>query len=116
MSDIGHIVYSRSRHNSVVSNVIGAAAYFGKPKMLAGLVEILSEPSDINYKATEPKTEESDKINFKPEWTGYTPLMLAIVSPHCDLETVKLLIASNVDYSTKDSQDNGILHLVAEKC
>ena len=42
--------------------------------------------------------------------------MLAIVSPNCDLECVKLLLANNVDYSAKDNQGNGILHIVAEKC
>ena len=85
--------------------------------MLSWILQILSEPEYINFKAKEPKDEiETEKLNFKPEWTGYTPLMLAIVSPHCDLECVKLLIASNVDYSAKDNQGNGILHIVAEKC
>ena len=117
ISDEGHIVYSRSRFNSVVSNVVGAAAYYGKPKMLSWILQILSEPEYTNFKAKEPKDEvETEKLNFKPEWTGYTPLMLAIVSPNCDLECVKLLLANNVDYSAKDNQGNGILHIVAEKC
>ena len=88
----GHIVLSRSRLNSVTSNVIGAAAYYGKPKMLAKLLAILSDAEHINDKATEAK-DSNNNMPFKPEYTGYTPLMLAVVSPHSDLECVKLLLS-----------------------
>ena len=85
----GHIVLSRSRLNSVASNVIGAAAYYGKPKMLARLLGILSDPEHINDRATETKdVNVSCCMAFKPEYTGYTPLMLAVVSPNSDLESV----------------------------
>ena len=49
----GHIVLSRSRLNSVTSNVIGAAAYYAKPKMLTRLLGILDDPAHINNRATD---------------------------------------------------------------
>ena len=38
MHDVGHICLSKRRLNSVASNVIGAAAYHGHPKMLDHLL------------------------------------------------------------------------------
>ena len=94
----GHIVLSRSRLNSVTSNVIGAAAYYGKPKMLEKLLAILSDPEHINDRATEAKDVKMT-MAFKPEYTGYTPLMLAVVSPHSDLACIQMLLSAKADYS-----------------
>ena len=118
LTDRGHIVLSRSRLNSVTSNVIGAAAYYGKPKMLSRLLQILSDAEHINDKATETKDAcQSKCCTFKPEYTGYTPLMLAVVSPNCDLECIKTLLSNKADYSTiEKTTGNNILHLCAERC
>ena len=51
----GHIVLSRSRLNAVSSNVVGAAAYFGKPKLLNKVLNIMDEKA-----VNEPATEEKD--------------------------------------------------------
>ena len=87
ITERGHIVLSRSRLNSVVSNVIGAAAYFGKPKMMGRLLEFLSDADYINLEAVETQDGRTN-IAFKPEYGGYTPLMLAVVSPYSDLQTI----------------------------
>jgi len=117
LTERGHIVLSRSRLNSVTSNVIGAAAYYGKPKMLARLLDIVAtDPEHVNDRATEQKDANSN-MAFKPEYSGYTPLMLAVVSPHSDLECIKQLLSHKADYSVIEKGTlNNILHLCAERC
>jgi len=42
--------------------------------------------------------------------------MLAVVSPHSDLETIKQLLAHKVDYTVKEKgTNNNLLHLCAER-
>ena len=68
----GHIVLSKVRKNAVSSNVIGAAAYYGKGKLLSKVINILDDKF-----VDEPAIEESDfesKIQYKAEYAGYTPL------------------------------------------
>ena len=84
--------------------------------MLKFVLDILDDPDFINDKVTESKDFESN-ASFKFEYTGYTPLMLAIVSPYSDVECVKLLLSAKADYTIKDKHTgNNIFHLCAERC
>ena len=101
----------------MVSNVIGAAAYWGHAKLLKFMLSMLPEES-INYEATESSDRRLTKsAPFQPELQGYTPLMLAVASPKPDLECVKHLLSNQASYAVKDkATGNTILHLAAEKC
>lgn len=80
------------------------------------LLGMLSDNQFINEEATERK-DDASKVVFKAEWTGYTPLMLAVVSPHSDFETIKHLLEAKVDTTRKEkATGNNILHLCAERC
>ena len=115
--EVGHICLSKRHKNSVVSNVVGAAAYWGHTELLKFVLSILSDES-VNFPATEASDRRLTKsAPFQPELQGYTPLMLAIISPHPSLECVKSLLSNQAKYTVKDkSTGNTILHLAAEKC
>lgn len=54
---------------------------------------------------------------FKPEYEGYTPLMLAVVTERASLVLVKQLLAARATYSTRDKvTGDNILHLAARYC
>ena len=93
LTDQGHICLSKKRKNSVISTVIGAAAFYGKNEMLQYLLNL---PLLKDYKDY-PCTEQQDIKPIKAgpmthEYHGYTPLQLAIVSPHSDVETINILL------------------------
>ena len=101
----------------MVSNVVGAAAYHGNAALLSFILGMLPrECVDL------PTTETSDRrltksAPFQAELQGYTPLMLAVVSPQPKLGCVKSLLSHQAKYTVKDqSTGNTILHLAAEKC
>ena len=115
--EVGHICFSKRMRNSVVSNVVGAAAYWGNAPLLSFILGMLpGECVDL------PTTETSDRrltksAPFQAELQGYTPLMLAIISPHSKLACVKSLLSHHAKYTVKDqSTGNTSLHLAAEKC
>jgi len=111
----GHFILSKVRMNSVSSNVLGAAAYHGKGKLLSKVIQILDEKF-----VNEPATEESDfesKVQYKAEYAGYTPLQLAIIGPDPDVLAVQTLLAHKANCLVKEKgTDNNLLHLAAEKC
>ena len=111
----GHIVLSKVRKNTVSSNVLGAAAYYGKGKLLSKVINILDDKF-----VNEPATEESDfesKVQYKAEYAGYTPIQLALIGPEPDLEAVKVLLAHKANFRVKEKgTNNNLLHLAAEKC
>ena len=114
----GHICLSKRRQNTVHSNVVGAAAYWGRYKVLRIVLESLPQET-IDAPALEsPDGRRAVKGGpFHPELNGYTPLMLAIVGPQPSLECVKALLARQANYRVREtSTGNNILHLAAEKC
>lgn len=111
ISDHGFIGLSKKRKNQVISNVVGAAAYNGsakalqfilKKKQLVQINHITSERSDFNA----PK-------NFNFEYTGYTPLMLAVAGGAQNTDCVKLLLQAKADVSVLDPIGNSALHVAA---
>jgi len=82
LTDVGHICLSKRRQNSVASNVIGAAAYHGHEEMLQYLIGKV-DGGMIDVKAIETADRIPTKSGpFKSELHDYTPLQLAVVTPH----------------------------------
>ena len=118
-TELGHICLSKKRKNSVLSNVIGAAAYHGKNEMLKYL---LSLPQLHGSYIEVPSSEVQDLKPVKAgplqqEFYQYTPLMLAIVSPHSDLETVQILLNKRANIKVVERYTgNNLHHLAAKYC
>lgn len=74
----GHICYSKNQRNSVISNTLGAAAYYGNNEIIAYLIMCQHEvePNPLDFPATEHRLDSSA---YKPEFRGFTPVMLAVV-------------------------------------
>lgn len=103
-----------------MSNVVGAAAYYGHPKLIKYLLTKLS--ISMNDEVNLPAVESQDISKFKagpyqPEFEGFTPLMLAIVSEKPSLDVVKSLLAAHANFTfiEKHTGDN-IIHLAARYC
>ena len=65
--EVGHICLSKRHKNSVVSNVVGAAAYWGNIELLKFVLSILSDES-VNHPATEASDRRLTKsAPFQPE-------------------------------------------------
>jgi len=90
--DVGHICLSRKRRHSVASNVIGAAAYHGHPALLMFILSLLSGnlKEEVNLMCMESLDFLQMKTGgeYQPEFAGFTPLMLAVVSEKSNLDVV----------------------------
>lgn len=110
----GPIGLSRKYKNIVISNPIGAAAYYGKVELLHLLIS--QYQIDLNFKTSEKKSKLK-QINLNKEFSDTTPLTLAIVGEvdeETALEVVKLLIKNCGDPKLSDANKNNILHLTVK--
>lgn len=128
MKQIGHITLSPKKRNSVISNVLGAAAFYERSSLLEYLADnsLIKEANkkengsttsvlSYNFKSTEKKIKNNN-IPFVKEYTGYTPVMLSIVNTK---ELSKVLITFKVlmnKVNTKiiDHEGNNLLHLASK--
>lgn len=70
-------------------NVLAAAAYHGKNEMLKYLLALPELKSYIDIVCLETQDIRPIKAGpFTQEYLGYSPLMLATVSPNADVETI----------------------------
>lgn len=111
---------SRRRRNAVVSNAVGAAAFYGHAKLMKYLLTKLSISvhDEVNLAAIESQDIKPFKAGpYQPEFEGFTPLMLAIVSEKPNLDVVKSLLAAHANFTfiEKHTGDN-IIHLTARYC
>lgn len=117
LTEVGHICISKRRMNSVTSNVIGAAAYYGQDKALKFFLKELGRDF-VDVKAIETADRNQAKgVAFKPDMQGFTPLQLCIVSPHVNLESVRLLFGADANHEVREAvTNNNIVHLAAKHC
>ena len=110
LGELGHIALTKRYKNSLAHNVVGAAAYHGNTEMLSYCLEVC--PADfIDFQGMEMADGNS---KLKPEMNEFTPLQVALVSPHASLEVIKILFEKNADQSVKQSSTgSNILHLAA---
>lgn len=113
INEKGFITFSKKRKNLVNSNVVGAAAYWGKTRMLSHLLTKCGN-SYLNHEATEELDRKNPKeTKFQKEMAKYTPLMLCVAKGDENLDCVKLLLQHLADYQRKDTFDNTLLHIAA---
>jgi ankyrin repeat protein len=118
ITDIGHICLSKKRKNSVISTVVGAAAFSGKNELLKYLLANQNLKGYIEHTCTEQQDIKPIKAGpLTHEYHGYTPLQLAIVSPYSDMETVQLLLQSKANTKVLERDTgNNLIHLAALYC
>ena len=116
LDQVGHIGFSRSRRNSVISNVIGAAAYYGHKKLLLFLLGKVDQGL-VDVKAIE-SADFGQKGPYRSECNQFTPLQLALVGPNPQVHVVKLLFGKgDANHSVYESSTgNNIAHLAAKFC
>lgn len=111
ITDQGCVGLSKKRKNQVITNIVGGAALHNSTKILQYMLKKKSL-ADINHLAFE-KPDFNAKGAFNQEYTGYTPLMLAVAGGGQNLEAVKILIANKADLTVKDPVGNSVLHVAA---
>ena len=82
------VVCTSTKGNTVISNLLAAAAAFGRVDIMTRMIGKLKH--NIEHKAIE---KHEFRKNFKKECSDYTPIMLAAAGefPHC-LDCIKILI------------------------
>ena len=91
------IICKSTTGNNVWTNAIGAAAFCGNDYIMKKLIKAC--PNGIDH----PATENHEKYGVvKHEFTGVTPLMLAVASADKCLECVKLLIQAGANKTLTD--------------
>lgn len=112
INQTGFITLSQRKKNLVSSNVLGAAAYFGKTKMLNHLLIKLGK-TYLEKETTEEQDRSEKSSTYHKEMVGYTPLMLCVAKGDENLDCVKALLNHNADFTKKDIFGNTILHIAA---
>ena len=72
LEESGHMCLSKRRQNSVVSNIIGTAAYYGNFEILEYVLGKIRDDF-VDTMAIETSDKDNSKP-FKAELNGYTPL------------------------------------------
>lgn len=112
---VGHIALSKKQKNSVITNVIGAAAYYGREEMLKYLLKNYDRKLDINIKASEKKGKKKHSTLIR-EYTGFNPLFLAVagdISQDKSIAIMKILDEAKINLNELDFKDNNILHIAS---
>jgi hypothetical protein len=118
-STLGHIGLSRKLKNSVISNVIGASAFYGRINLLHYILEksANSKKLEINQKTIEKKSK-TKQFSLQKEFTDFTPLHLSfandLISEDDQIEVIKLLHRYKSELTSLDWNRNNILHLAVK--
>ena len=114
----GPVCISPKRRNVVISNLIGAAAWSGNSNFLIKIESYLISKTvfninDFNIKANEGEIKLGASSCMCKEFSSFTPIMLAIVAEHQNIEVIKVLIKNKANCYMKDDYLNTVLHLAA---
>jgi len=114
ITDAGFICLSKKKKNHVSSNVIGAAAYAGKRKLLDYVLKRVKKDY-LEVKAQETHDKDSGKAanTYVKEFAGFTPLMLAVAKGDENFECLQALLAQGANFNCVDTYDNNLLHVAA---
>lgn len=110
----GPIGLSKKYKNIIISNPIGAAAYYGRVELIQFLLS--QHQIDLNFKTTEKKSKLK-QINVNKEFSDTTPITLAIIGEaeeETALEVVRLLVKNRGNPKLSDANKNNILHLTVK--
>jgi len=117
-SSVGHIGLTKKLKNSLISNVIGACALYGRINLLHFILEktASSMKLDINHKSVEKKSK-TKQYSLQKEFADFTPVHLALNdfnSEDDSIEILKFLERYKCDMSAVDWNRNTILHLAVK--
>lgn len=94
VADAGFICLSKKRKNHVASNVIGAAAYAGKRKLLEYILKrVKKDYLEVPAQETHDKDSGKAPSTFVKEFAGFTPLMLAVAKGDENFDCLQALLA-----------------------
>ena len=97
---------SKTRLNAVISTPLGAAVFFNKPEIVRGLLT----HGEIEFRTIEEKSLSRSKVALVKEYSGCTPLLLAV--HRCEsAEIVRELIEAGAEITAVDTLGNTALHL-----
>jgi hypothetical protein len=72
-----------------------------------------NQDAQVNYTALESQDTRKSGA-YTPEFEGFTPLMLAVVSDKSNLDCIKQLLAAQASFTQREkSTGDNILHLAA---
>lgn len=102
----GFIGLSKTRLNAVISTPLGAAVFFNKPEIVQGLLP----HGGLEFRTIEEKNFSRSKAALAKEYSGCTPLLLAV--HRCEsAEIVRALIEAGAEVTAVDTLGNTALHL-----
>ena len=113
----GIIGLTKKYKNSLISNIVGACAYYGNDKLLEYILENYRQNLDININTIEKKSKNS-KFHFTKELSGFSPSFLGIVGYSNDKKTVEILKIFEefrANFESKDFNENNIIHIAARE-
>jgi ankyrin repeat protein len=112
LSEKGFICFSKKRKNQVISNVLGCAAWNGKNLVLKRVLPTLKPTLEMQV-VEQLDNKSKAPGGFQKEFTGYTPLLLAVARDDENLEVVKTLLQHGADFEARDFAGNGVIHIAA---
>eukprot|EP00340_Litonotus_pictus_P003650 CAMPEP_0170516344 /NCGR_PEP_ID=MMETSP0209-20121228/2579_1 /TAXON_ID=665100 ORGANISM="Litonotus pictus, Strain P1" /NCGR_SAMPLE_ID=MMETSP0209 /ASSEMBLY_ACC=CAM_ASM_000301 /LENGTH=659 /DNA_ID=CAMNT_0010801185 /DNA_START=374 /DNA_END=2349 /DNA_ORIENTATION=+ len=123
----GHITLSPKKKNSVITNIIGAAAYHGNIDILNYILDlkIVKEANNkkdssakirelsLNYKTSEKKIFVKKMTQLSKEMSGLTPIMLSTMNEekHETAFSIYNRLKSLSNLEERDCEGNTLLHL-----
>ena len=116
INPIGVIGLSKKYKNAFNSNIVGACAYYGNYEMLEFILKTY-EKLDLNVQSNEKKSKQNARLKFNKEYSGYTPMMLSIVGPGSDSQTIEVLKILNnyhINFNVIDFNKDNVLHLATK--
>ena len=110
LRQMGYVGSSKSRLNSVITNVLGAAVFHNRLSIINWLFSKFS-PEELGI---EQSTQEEKSVgkSLSKEYTGCTPLLLSM--HRCDTPDIPMtLLAHGAAATAVDWQGNTALHIAA---
>jgi hypothetical protein len=112
----GFIGLSKKYKNAFTSNLIGACCYYGRYKLLEYLIK--NYKFNLDFPSIERKAKNKHS-GFIKEYTGLTPISLAILSEISKednvIKIIKLLNESKCSLTETDFFGNNILHIAVKR-
>lgn len=120
----GHICLTQKRKNSVISNILGVACYYGSMRVLNFikahdvLKAYFMSDNQFSFRTTEKKNKDIKYSNNQKEMTGLTPILLSALNkkdPKLAFDIFHILYKiKQTSANDKDSDGNSILHLAVK--
>jgi len=93
IADAGFICLSKKKKNHVASNVVGAAAYAGKRKLLEYVLHrVKKDYLEVPAQETHDKDSGRAPATYVKEFAGFTPLMLAVAKGDENFDCLQVLL------------------------